>query len=63
MGDRPGVRMWEYGDQLAFPEGAEIRDVALAFTEEVGSDRVTYYWGWYGGVGGLFEGEYVRIVD
>ncbi|PWW80266.1 hypothetical protein C7212DRAFT_273983 [Tuber magnatum] len=63
MGDRPGVRMWEYGDQLSFPEGAVIRDVALAFTEGAGLDRVTYYWGWYGGVGGLFEGEFVRMTD
>jgi len=63
QGDRPGVRMWEHGDQLAFPEGAVITDVALAFTEGVGLDRVTYYWGWYGGAGGLFEGEYVRIMD
>ncbi|RPA91487.1 hypothetical protein L873DRAFT_1819304 [Choiromyces venosus 120613-1] len=62
-GDRPGVRMWEYGDQLAFPKGTIIRDVALAFTEGSGFEQVTYYWGWYGGVGGLFEGEYVEITD
>jgi len=63
QGDRPGVRMWEHGDQLAFPEGAVITDVALAFTEGVDLDRVTYYWGWYGGAGGLFESEFVRVTD
>jgi len=63
QGDRPGVRMWEYGDQLSFPAGAVITDVALAFTEDIGSDPVVYYWGWYGGVGGLFEIEFVRIVS
>ena len=63
QGDRPGVRMWEHGDQLAFPEGAVITDVALAFTEGVGLDGVTYYWGWYCGAGGLFESEFVRVMD
>jgi hypothetical protein len=55
--------MWDSGDRLAFPEGAKIHDVCIAFSDESGFNREEYYWGWYAGAGGLFPGELVNIED
>ena len=42
-------------DELAFPKGAEIREV-----EDINGD---WFWGCYAGAKGLFPGNYVRVLD
>lgn len=62
-GERPGVRPWDVGGLLAFPEGAAISDVWVAFTEGEEEELVEYLWGWYAGIGGLFPRDCVRFTD
>lgn len=61
--ESPGVRPWDLGGLLAFPEMAAISDVWVAFTEGDGNELVEYLWGWYAGAGGLFPRDCVRFTD
>ncbi len=53
--------LWSYypaegvSDELMFPKGAEIREVA-----DINGD---WFWGCYSGASGLFPGNHVRILD
>ena len=53
--------LWSYWpkegvvDELAFPKGAEIREV-----EDINRD---WFWGCYAGRKGLFPGNYVKVLD
>ena len=55
------LAVWSYwpqegvSDELAFPKGAEIREV-----EDINGD---WFWGCYAGAKGLFPGNYVRILN
>ena len=55
------LALWSYwpeegvADELAFPKGAEIREV-----EDINRD---WFWGCYAGRKGLFPGNYVKVRD
>ncbi|KAI5783031.1 hypothetical protein FPQ18DRAFT_267053 [Pyronema domesticum] len=51
-------RPWGKGQWLCFPEGAEVLDVVVAFEE-----GDVWCWGSYAGVGGLFPGGCVRVIE
>jgi len=54
------VALWSYYpdetvvDELMFPKGAEVREA-----EDINGD---WFWGVYAGSGGLFPGNYARVI-
>jgi len=57
-----GERKWGANGMLGFPKNAEINDI-LQYTYIEGEEVRTLCWGWYCGIGGMFDLGAVRFLD